>query len=242
VPPRFPVEDPGEATRVTLSREDSRHALRVLRLGPGSPVTLFDGTNREHRGRIASVEDGLAAIEIEATEVVDREPNVAVTVAAAVPKGRRLEDLVRACAELGARTIVPLFTERTVVKDRPGRGGKLDRLRRVSVEASKQCGRNRVTHIADPCPFDGLAALAADHDLALLATTARGAVPLSEALRTPLQGGKILLAIGPEGGFTPAEVEAAGTAGFVTVTLGRPRYRVATAAIAGLAMIVHHHS
>jgi 16S rRNA (uracil1498-N3)-methyltransferase len=242
VAPRFPIDEPGGARRIALSPDESRHALRVLRLRAGAAVTLFDGSNREFHGRLDAVEDGLAVVVIETSEVVDREPNVSVTVAAAVPKGRRLEDLVRACSELGALEIVPLFTQRTVVKDRPARGGKLDRLRRVTVEASKQCGRNRITRIAEPCSFVDLMALAGEHDLALLATTAGDAVPLTETLRAPLQGGKILLAIGPEGGFSPDEIETGQAAGFRTVTLGRPRYRVATAAIAGLAMIVHHFS
>jgi 16S rRNA (uracil1498-N3)-methyltransferase len=108
----------------------------------------------------------------------------------------------------------------------------------VVVEACKQCGRNRLARIDEPRTFEGLLDLAGNHDRALLATTAEGARGLTEALKGTLRGGQILLAIGPEGGFAPTEIEAARGAGFLPVTLGRPRLRVATAAVAGVAAIL----
>ncbi len=240
--PRFFVADldaDADADRkLVLSREESRHALRVLRLGPGDAVTLFDGKNREIPGRIESVEDRRAVLALEEPRVVDREAAAEVTLAVAVPKGRRMEDLVRAATEIGAAAIVPLFTSRTVVRNRSERRGRLERLERVVLEASKQCGRNRLTVIDEPREFEEHLALAGEHDLALLATTAGGAKPLVETITRALRREKILLTIGPEGGFTPGEIETAIENGFQTVTLGRSRMRVGTAAVAGLAMVL----
>jgi 16S rRNA (uracil1498-N3)-methyltransferase len=241
VNPRFLIDDPGEARRVRLSEEESRHALKVLRLRPGDALTLFDGTNREHRGRLAEVDGKRAVVAIEETLVVDREPPVAVTVAAAVPKGRRLEDLVRACAELGAFEVIPLWTRRTVVRERPERGGRSERLRRTSVEASKQCGRNRLTRIGEPRDLATLLEDAEAHEVALISSTEGGAAPLRAALPAEPPA-SVLLVVGPEGGFAPEEVEAARAAGLRPVTLGRSVLRVATAAVAGLAAVLARYA
>ncbi len=236
--PRFYVPDPGDGPTLALPKEESRHALRVLRLGPGDAVILFDGSNREIDGRIESIEDRRAVVRLDAPRVVDREAGAAVTLAVAVPKGRRMEDLVRATTEIGAAAVIPLFTARTVVRNRADRRGRIDRLERVVLEAAKQCGRNRLTVIGEPREFEEHLALADDHDLSLLATTEGGAVPLAETITPALRRGKILLTIGPEGGFTPDEIENAIAGGFRAVTFGRSRMRVGTAAIAGLAMVL----
>ena len=234
-PPRFHAPVEGEPARVTLSAGESAHARRVLRLRDGAEVVLFDGANRELRGRIDGRDDaGRTVVAIDAIEIVDREPPARLTVAVAPPKGKALDDLVRGLAELGADRIVPMATERGVVKLDAARI-KIDRLRRAAIEASKQCGRNRITTIDDPRALPAVLAESAAFSLRLRPDVA-GAV----ALRTALPAApppSVLALVGPEGGFTEGERALADEAGFVAVSLGRSVCRVATACLALAAVL-----
>jgi 16S rRNA (uracil1498-N3)-methyltransferase len=233
-PPRFhvdPVE--GAPAQLALSKEESTHARRVLRLREGDAVVLFDGSNREWRGRIGGSEGGRTSVIVDAVERVDREPAVRLTVAVAPPKGKALEDLVRGLAELGVDAVRPMTTERSVVK-LDAASGKLTRLRRAAIEASKQCGRNRITRIEDPLAFERVLADSGAFALRLVADTA-GAPPLRDVLPGALAS--VLVLVGPEGGFSDAEIAAAHDAGFLSASLGRSICRVATACLACAAVL-----
>jgi 16S rRNA (uracil1498-N3)-methyltransferase len=190
------------------------HLLRVLRLRDGEVVTVTDGNGRWS-------ECVIARTSLEATgdvHVVDRRDPV-LTVAVAPPKGDRLEWLVAKCTEVGIDRIVLLDAERSVVRWKGDRADKqLDRLRRIVVEASMQSRRVWLPELAGPLP----------------ATSVLQQAAAAEPGGEPFAAGVETIAIGPEGGWSPAELSAAAA----TVSLGDQILRVETAAVAAAVLMV----
>jgi 16S rRNA (uracil1498-N3)-methyltransferase len=227
---RFFSSNPITAERITLDGPEAHHLLHVMRATPCERVILFDGTGAEF---IAIVEQlKRSEVELRITErcTVDRELPFPLTVGVALPKGDRQKWLVEKLTELGVTTLVPLITERSVAQPSIG---ALDRLRRAVIEAAKQCGRNRLMEISPPQRWEAWLNddcwLPNNTQLSRLLAHPKG-LPLTEL--PPIQNAPVQLAIGPEGGFTDAEVSAAVSAGWQTVSLGPRILRVETAAIA----------
>jgi len=231
---RFFVDVPiaGESARLTGS--EAHHLAHVMRAKAGQQVSLFDGSGAEFAARIERVGRAEIELSVQGREEVNRELPVLITLAVALPKGDRQRWLVEKATELGAARLVPLVTERS--NDRES-SGALEKLRRSVIEASKQCGRNRLMEIAAPRPaasfWTGVA------DAARIVAHPGGAM-VRGVLDAALADGKnnaITVAVGPEGGFTDAEIDAARAAGWQMVDLGRSILRVETAALALLAAI-----
>jgi 16S rRNA (uracil1498-N3)-methyltransferase len=196
-------------------------------------VEVFDGESPlAWPAVVREVAGDRVALEVAGEGVPGREPARPLTLATAVPKGERFDWLVEKAVEVGVARLVPLITARSVVDPRPA---KLDRLRRAVVEASKQCGRNRLMRL-DP-PADFAAYLAAEPAPGRLLAHPGGPAPADWA-GTGSQPGPAALAIGPEGGFSEAEVEAARAAGWRVVALGPTLLRIETAAIVGAAIVL----
>lgn len=160
------------------------------------------------------------------------EPLRHLTLAICIPKGERFDWLIEKSVEVGVSQLIPLQTERSVVQPR---AAKLDRQRRAVIEASKQCGRNRLMSIASPRSWAELIA----HEAApLRAVGRRDGNPCSEISECRSLEPAIL-AIGPEGGLTEAELELAFANGWRSLTLARTVLRVETAAIVGSALILN---
>jgi len=220
---------------------EAHHIASVKRLEAGDEITLFDGHGRELLARIAEVsrKGGLKVrVTIEDAAYVDREPSVQVTIASAVPKGKRAEMMIQKCAELGLQRFIPVQCARSVVNVMTRAESRTGKWRKISTEASKQCGRNRIMEILSPCNFERVLRLGG-HDLYLIATEDRRASPLKHVLKAAGRPKKLLWLIGPEGGFTEAEVTHAVRAGFRPVLLAPSTLRVETAAIAAMAMVVY---
>lgn len=249
---RFFLDTPldAEADSVTLSGREAHHALAVYRLGPGDSLTLFDGSGIEYLATVVAADRRAIQLRIDRRTTVDREPAIAITLAAGIPKGKRMSQLVRACCELGVETIIPLTTARTVVKprsrsrdrdrDRDDAGG--ERWQQVAIEASKQSGRGRVTHIARPEALADTLVRVGAHDRALVAAIGCDRVAVPEALRGAARGLtrrlRLLVLIGPEGDFTGEELADIAAAGAQPVTLGDSILRVETAAVAAVSMVL----
>jgi len=221
---RFFVTGPLEPGLLRLAGGEAHHLVHVLRMGVGQPVTLFDGTGFEADAELVGVADGTADLTIREIRRADAEPAVAVVLAAAVPKGDRFGWLIEKATELGVQRFVPLITERSVVL--PG-DGKLDKMRRTIVEASKQCGRSRLMELAAPLDWREFV----DHELA--GSSGWVAHPAGAAFEcsAPHAQGPIVVAVGPEGGFTDVELELAADAGAKVISLGPRVLRIETAAL-----------
>jgi 16S rRNA (uracil1498-N3)-methyltransferase len=207
-----------------------------MRAEVGAEVVLFDGTGREFLAEVVQVGRGEVQLAILTQQKVDRELSTELTVAVALPKGDRQKWLVEKLVELGVTRLVPLITERSVARPLPS---VLERLQRTVVEASKQCGRNRLMEIAGPQLWPAMVEAAAGVEHRWLAHPAREKAAgdfcrdsLSPARQAgPTPPGPIVLAIGPEGGFTDEEVGLAAAAGWQCVDLGPRILRIETAAL-----------
>jgi 16S rRNA (uracil1498-N3)-methyltransferase len=147
---RYFVESAITADRVLLTGPEAHHLARVMRATPGSEVVLFDGSGAEFSARITNVGRSTVELQIVQRRQVDRELPIAIHLGVALPKGDRQRWLIEKSVELGVRRLVPLTTVRGVAQ--PVQQA-LVRLRRSVVEASKQCGRNRLMEIVEPCSF-----------------------------------------------------------------------------------------
>jgi 16S rRNA (uracil1498-N3)-methyltransferase len=226
-----------DGTRVAFDREESHHLVRVLRLRPGDLVIAADGQGRDYTVRI----DALGAT-ASGTVLGSRTPAVesplAISLFQAIAKGDKMETIVRGATELGVRRIVPVITERTVVRLDPARWReRARRWQRVAREASKQCGRPLVPEVDAPAPLAAVLADAAPAELRLCfweeATEALGSA--LRLLSAPPSAVQIL--VGPEGGLAPAEAAAAREYGFTPVRLGPRVLRTETAGPAIVAIL-----
>src|SRR5215510_10723137 len=139
--------------RVVFDRDESRHLARVLRLRSGDTVLATDGTGREYTVRLESIGEEATGtvLRVGATE---QESPIRITLVQAVPKGDKMESIVRAATELGVTRVVPALTARTVVALDPGRWrDRARRWQRVAKEAAKQCGRAVVPPVEAPQPL-----------------------------------------------------------------------------------------
>lgn len=220
-----------------MEGSEAHHMLHVLRLKPGQRVYLFDGKGIEATGRILETQKDRARLEIESSALIDREAKVAITLAFSIPKGPRAEMLVEKACELGVRRLIPIECQRSVVKLKPDGSQKLEKWRRIAVEASKQCGRTYLTEVERMAPFPVLLEETSHHELALLASPGPGARPLQEIVREHPGEKTLLCIIGPEGGFADEEVEKAKGAGCLEVEIGPRILRIETAAIALVSML-----
>lgn len=216
---------------VVLPAEALHYARHVLRLKPGAPITLFDGTGV--RARATLQEDGSALVRDVGKALEMEMPKV--TLAVALSKGDKLDFIVEKATEMGAFAVIPVVCARSVMQVKDERAAaKLERWNRVAQAAARQCGRDRalVIHPVTPfmdavfMPFEGAKRICA------LAST-----PLSETLG---DDGDVLIFTGPEGGFDPAELDAANRAGCIAAGLGPLTLRAETAPLAALAVVLGH--
>jgi 16S rRNA (uracil1498-N3)-methyltransferase len=228
---RFYCPDPPQSGRFRLGPDESRHLARVCRLEVGDRVEIFDGLGFVTASQIlAATSDRVELIAVgEPTH--DPEPQSPCVLATAIPKGDRFDWLVEKATELGVERLIPLVTQRSVVVPR---GSKLDRLRRTIIEASKQCRRSRLMVLQEPV---GWSEMVAAFPVALRFLADRGGLAPSAWPAIP-RGREVVLAVGPEGGFTGPEVELATGCGWLPIRLGYNTLRVETAGLAGCAALL----
>jgi 16S rRNA (uracil1498-N3)-methyltransferase len=222
--------------RVVFDADESRHLARVLRLRPGDTVVATDGAGRDYTVRLERVgATATGTILAEATGV-PASP-LAITLVQGVPKGDRMEAIVRAVTELGVSRVWPALCERTVVRREPaGWRDRARRWQRVAREAAKQSGRAVIPEVEAPRPLLGWLAAGAPADLGLCLWEGGGA-PLGTVMERAGGPRSALLVVGPEGGLAPAEVEAASTRGLTVVSLGPRVLRTETAGPAVVAIL-----
>jgi len=227
-------------SRVVLSAEESHHAAAVLRLRPGALVELFDGTGRVARGSILQTSRGTVTVAVNGRRSVARGAPV-VHLAFAVPKAKRLNWLLEKSTELSAASLTPAVFRRSVAGatgDKPPSSGPR-RWMAHCIPAAKQCGLNFLPQIRPSAPLETFLS-SCPAGMRLLGDCSEGAAPLQEALTSAdtLDGDAHVVLVGPEGGLTDDERQAALAADFLPVRLGETTLRTETAAVALLAAVV----
>ena len=225
---RFYTPDPLTPGEFTLTGQDAHHLAAVRRFAPGDAVVLFNGDGCEYPAEVVAVGKREVTLHVSKRDEVSREVPFPVLVASALPKGDRADYLIEKLVEVGATRFVPLVTERSVVVPKDS---TVEKLRRGVIEASKQCGRNVLLAVEPVCRFAEL--------------VRRTDLPAARWVLHTGGGGKpeagpdgVVLAVGPEGGFTPAEVAEAAANGWRAATLGPRVLRVETAAVAGVLVVL----
>ena len=231
--PRFFLDAPLRAGSVcTLSEDAAHHAIHVLRLREGEDITLFNGRGGEYAARIASIQRLRIAVDILQHRAVERESPLRVTLVQGVSAGEKMDSTLRKAVELGVAEVQPVLAARSVARPKGERAeGRRAHWQKVVIAACEQCGRNRIPAVH---PLIALSDYrpAGEGTKILLS-------PLSEApfSRVSLNGEKLILAAGPEAGFTAEEEAALVSAGFTPASLGPRVLRTETAAVAALAAL-----
>ncbi|GIW93982.1 MAG: ribosomal RNA small subunit methyltransferase E [Pirellulaceae bacterium] len=225
---RFFSQTPLGGTRAVIGGQEAAHMVRVLRLRPGDEVVLFDGSGDEWQAVVERVGRGEVELSLKSQHRVDRESRCPIQIGVALPKGDRQRWLVEKAVELGVARLVALKSSRSVVEPSPA---VVERLQRYVIEASKQCGRNRLMQV-DWQPDLSVFLQDAPSDAARWFAHADPPSPGIEQCVSALQQApprQIWAAVGPEGGWTPEEVRLAHQAGWQPVNLGPRTLRIETA-------------
>jgi 16S rRNA (uracil1498-N3)-methyltransferase len=232
---------PGEAQdggAAELRGRDFHYLVRVLRLAVGERFQARDAGGALRACRIASIGADFVRLQLEPPEA--EEPGgPAVALIQALPKGRKMDQIVRQVTEAGVAEIVPVFSRFSLSRlDEPGdRERRVERWRRIAREATQQSGGSRVPLISEPLPLEGaLAAPAQEGELRLVFHQERLA---AGSLHAALAGGprRVTLLVGPEGGLAEEEVARARERGFQPITIGRRVWRTETAALFAAAVV-----
>jgi 16S rRNA (uracil1498-N3)-methyltransferase len=225
---RFYTSDrlgPGE---YELTGAEAHHLSTVRRIAPGDRVVLFNGDGNEYAAEIRAVGKKSVALNVLSVFPVDRELPSPLVIASALPKGDRADFLLEKLTELGVTRFIPLITARTVVVPK---GSAVEKFTRAVVEASKQCGRNRMMAIDQPRRWSELLDMT-EPGARVLLHPEPSSICFSSAM-----GVSATIAVGPEGGFTKDEVNEAVAAGWQVANLGSRILRVETAAVVVAALV-----
>ncbi|MBV8638575.1 MAG: 16S rRNA (uracil(1498)-N(3))-methyltransferase [Candidatus Eremiobacteraeota bacterium] len=235
---RFFIENThGAGERVVVANADAHKIRDVLRLRAGDTIEIVDSSGQIFDALLADV-DGGVTVELRALiDARDAEPSLQIDVAQGIPKGQKMDFVVEKLSELGVASILPLASERAVVRD-PG-DGKVERWRRLAKTAAQQSGRRSILTVNEPIGFEDLLGRFGGYDVVLFPwEVASGDHNLRAELPAIVERARrVLVVVGPEGGFSHAEAGRARDAGARVISLGRRILRTETAALVLVAIL-----
>lgn len=230
--PRFHLPAAAPGARLELPDHAAHHAREVLRLRPGAVVRVFDGRGAEFEAVVETLHRRQAVLHLGQAVEARPEAPLRLVLAVSALRGDRMEWVIQKATELGVAEVRPLITARTDAAARPALGGtRQERWEKVASGAAEQCGRAVVPDIGATCPL--IALLAEPFDGARLIFCETGGQPL----RSLAPASAALVLVGPPGGWHPAEIEQATSAGFERLALGPRILRTETAAVAAVAAL-----
>ncbi len=227
---------------IWIDSSESHHIIHVKRLKTGDKIVLFNGMGIECNAKIVEISGSKVKVELSQSKTISKENRVGIDIAFAIPRGKRSHFLIQKCTELGVRKLIPINYAHSVVKLKAESSEKVEKWRKIAIEAAKQCGRNTITGIGDVVGFCNIINNLDTYDLPLFACNQPDSNNLKNTLQEHLKINNIISFIGPEGGFTSNEIEMAKRAKCEFVNLGQRTLRVETAAIAVSAILSYHYS
>jgi 16S rRNA (uracil1498-N3)-methyltransferase len=232
IPRIYQTQRLAENSRITLEEGAARHVARVLRLGPGAPLRLFDGRGGEYAATIVESDKREVNVAVGNFTEVEVESTLSLTLAQGISKGERMDFTIQKAVELGVQRIVPLQTERSVVNLKgERRNKKLEHWRGVIISACEQCGRNTLPELL---PMQSLSSwLEKPRQGSGLLLDHRAGSTIDSLSRPDA----VTLLIGPEGGLSEGERQQARAAGYTGLRLGPRVLRTETAALTALAAL-----
>ena len=224
----------------SLSAEMSHHLSRVLRVKVGQAVSVFDGNGNGAEAEVESVSKSAVILRIK-NHWKSTPHRVEISLIQALPKGAKLDLILQKSVELGCSEIVPLQSANSIVKISSKDSGKSERWDKIALNAAEQCGTCWLPKIADVCTVPQLLPKLSDYDLVLIGALDETTRPLKTVLREADEKGvkKVAVLIGPEGDFSPSEMQAFRDAGAVGVTFGSQILRTETAALFAMSALAY---
>ena len=225
-----------------LTGAEAHHARNVLRLEAGDKAVLFNGRGRELTAEITAVSAGEITLR-KLHESSSPPLRCQITLGQAIPKGKNMDLIVQKAVEIGAAGIAPILSHRTIVRLDPEEAAqKQAKWQHIAIEAAKQCGQNWLPAVHLPTALAPFFAARPAFDLQLIGSLQSDALHLKKILAEHLAAhgdrpARVLMLIGPEGDFTPAELNLARSHGCRPITLGPVILRVETAAIYCLSVL-----
>ena len=229
-----------EAGKLIITGDDVNHIKNVLRSASGEILIVSDGCGSEYSVSIESIEKDKITASIVDIFPNTTEPPIKITLFQGIPKSDKMETIIQKCVELGIDRIVPILTERTVVKfkDLKDMENKTIRWNRISLEAAKQCNRGIVPVVDMPVKLEKAFVTSGEYALSL--------IPYEEEMNTSMReyiarhkSGNVCIFIGPEGGFAESEIKKAQQYGIHPVTLGPRILRTETAGSTVLSILMY---
>ena len=240
LPPLFYAPpDCREGEIIALPALEARHAARVLRLERGAIIVVANGLGDACRAELMTVSAKSVTARVHSEIREMGEPAVRLTLAAGLSTGMKFDSVVQGGTELGVSRFIPLLTEKSkVAVEDPARARtKLSRWRNVAIAAMKQCRRSRIPEVSAPTPFRKFLQQYDRADTGLIFHPGSTAASLdSLSLLTGVK--RVMLAVGPESGFSEEEIDAARKAGFTCVNLGKRILRTETAGPVTVALVM----
>ncbi|GGE14567.1 ribosomal RNA small subunit methyltransferase E [Marinithermofilum abyssi] len=230
-----------ETSHIVITGDDVHHIKNVMRLVPGDHIICCDGTGQEYLVRIEALDPEKVRGQIEETRRSKGEPAVSVTVSPALLKGDKLDWVLQKGTELGAVSFLPFTSQRTIVKlDGKKAVKRRERWQKIVKEAAEQSRRGRIPEVHPLSSWEGLLSQFTHYDRVLFAYE-KGGQPLTQVLEPRRRDIRYLIVLGPEGGFSETEAEAAQAQGARIVGLGSRILRAETASLACLTSILFAH-
>jgi len=217
---------------LTLDERASNYLARVLRCQSGMAITLFNGDSKEYAASVTAVDKRNVAVVINDASIVDRESPLKIHLGIAISKGDRMDLVMQKAVELGVSDITPLISERVEVRLQGERADKrIEHWRGIIISACEQCARNTLPKLNPIAPLnDWISRVEADKKFVLHHRS-------DTALGTSEKPNSVALLIGPEGGLSEAEIDAAQRQSFAPLRLGPRVLRTETAPLAALSIL-----
>ena len=234
------AKDIGESTIRITDADDRKHMTKVLRMGIGDTICVSDSVKFEYEAEIMAIEKDYIEAKIVDMQNFAREPELKITLFQGVPKQGKMETIIQKNVELGIYSIVPVFTDRTVVVDHGGFHKKIERWQKIADEAVKQCKRGVIPQIQREITFKEMLNDVVKYDLILFPYENEENLTIKDCLKNLNEKPKTAaVIIGPEGGFSGQEADALIGIGAKSVSLGKTILRTETAGMAAVAMTMY---
>jgi len=225
-------------SRALLSREEARHIMNVLRLKVGDEVEAFDGEGRVYRARIEKLNRAQGTLNLIESRAAAEEEAPVVELFLGLAKGDKMDFVVQKATEIGIRSFTAFSSSRSIPKwDSHKAGSRLQRWKRISREACKQCGRNILPEIRGVKEFHEALQSGQRNPRRYIFWEEEKGTGIKDVLKSSGASEPVCCVIGPEGGFSPFEIEEAKSAGFIPVGLGQRILRLETAALVVLSVL-----
>jgi len=227
-----------QGVRGTLDGQELEHLGKSLRLVPGDHITVFDDSGWEHEAVIRALSLERAEIELVRSYQAERESSLKITLAVGLTKGEKMDWVVEKATELGVRKVIPFISAYTVPKlDQKKIRNRLERWQKIALSAAKQSGRTRIPEISDVCDFKELVKQSFPDNVKVLFWEGERERTLNDVRKEKGSVSAAVIVVGPEGGFSAAEINMARGNEFILTGLGPRILRAETAAVSATSLV-----